>query len=135
MLMTHYRAYTVSLKPGIKGEDVELTLDYKRWIDECATLFGGMDVVGMLHSLGMSLRVNVHIALDVIRTNRGKESIVNCHNSCIDFAAQHVDSDMLFLKELVVNKMTEALSIKVLNLHFVCLTFTTEATRWIPVSK
>ena len=66
-----------------------LTPEYKRWIDECAKLFGGLD----------------WCALDAMHGIDGKDYIIELNGSAIGFKPQHWLEDTLHIRELVLDKL------------------------------
>ena len=66
-----------------------LTPEYKRWIDESAKLFGGLD----------------WCALDAMHGVDGKDYIIELNGSAIGFKPPHWLGDTLHLRELVLDKL------------------------------
>jgi len=74
-------------------EDIELTPKYKEWVDECAKVFGGLEICGLdfVHS----------------RTD-DKEYILELNDTAIGLVHDHADEDMAFIRDIVVLRMTQA---------------------------
>jgi glutathione synthase/RimK-type ligase-like ATP-grasp enzyme len=83
----HYRAYRRIGGGGWKTnqgsailEDVPMTEQYKLWVDECAKLFGGMEI----------------LAVDAIHNaDDGKDYILEVNDSSIGLGPQHEDEGTL----------------------------------------
>jgi len=93
-----YRAFR-RVSPNWKGntgnasviEDMEVTLLYKRWVDECAKLFGGMEIIGLdlLHS----------------KTN-DREYILELNDTAIGLVHKYEIEDMCIMRDLVLTRMS-----------------------------
>jgi len=72
-------------------EDMDMTDRYKVMVDECAKLFGGLDI----------------LALDLVHAKEGKEWILELNDTAIGLVHNHANEDMLFMRDLVVTKMSD----------------------------
>jgi len=80
-------------------EDIPMTEQYKLWADECSKLFGGMDI----------------LAVDAIHNSEdGKDYILELNDSSIGLGPQHEEEDMLIIRDLTIEKMSEAFSRKLI---------------------
>uniref|UniRef100_A0A6B2L819 ATP-grasp domain-containing protein n=1 Tax=Arcella intermedia TaxID=1963864 RepID=A0A6B2L819_9EUKA len=70
-------------------EDMDLTEDYKQMVDECAKLFGGLEILG----------------LDLVHCKDGKEYILELNDTAIGLVHKHTKEDMGFMRDIVVTKM------------------------------
>jgi len=93
----HYRAFR-RVSSNWKGnvgnesmvEDMEMTERYKQMVDECAKLFGGLDIIG----------------LDLVHAKDGKEWILELNDTAIGLVHKHEKEDMEFMRDIVVSKMS-----------------------------
>ena len=91
---THFRAFKrMSFDWKINRdtpliEDIKLEPRYKFWIDECAKLFGGLDI----------------LALDVLVTQDNQEIILEMNDTAAGMTYKK-DEDYPYIKELVLNKI------------------------------
>ncbi|MBN2153366.1 MAG: hypothetical protein JW839_18070 [Candidatus Lokiarchaeota archaeon] len=95
----HYRAFkrkiVASWKANVFGtepEDIPVTSTYKSWADECAKLFGGMDI----------------LALDVLHTATGEDVIIELNDCQIGFVKRHEREDMADVARVVVERLSAA---------------------------
>jgi synapsin len=70
---------------------IELTDEYKRWADEAAQLFGGLDL----------------LALDVVVGKDGKHFIIELNGSAIGILADHWLAESEKIRDLVIERMNE----------------------------
>eukprot|EP01119_Soliformovum_irregulare_P021300 TRINITY_DN7065_c0_g1_i2.p1 TRINITY_DN7065_c0_g1~~TRINITY_DN7065_c0_g1_i2.p1 ORF type:complete len:253 (+),score=45.14 TRINITY_DN7065_c0_g1_i2:645-1403(+) len=98
---SHYRSYrrvgASSWKANVGSavlETIPLTEQHKSWIDECATLFGGMDI----------------LALDIIHGKDGRDYILECNDSSIGLGPEHLEEDMLIIRDLTMQRMAHTFS-------------------------
>jgi len=94
----HYRAFR-RVSSNWKGnvgnesfvEDMEMTDRYQQMVDECAKLFGGLDILG----------------LDLVHGKDGKEWILELNDTAIGLVHKHEKEDMLFMRDIVVTRMSK----------------------------
>ena len=98
----HYRAYrrmTVSgnwkTQTGCAMiEEVELTAQYKTWIDEASRMLGGLDIC----------------TVDVIHDEKtDKEYILEVNGTSSGLLPDHADEDNGFIRDVVLEKMNRVL--------------------------
>jgi len=92
----HYRAYK---RTGFNSwktntstsmiEEIEITPQYKMWVDECSKIFGGLDI----------------LAVDAIHTKDGKEYILEMNDTSIGLGPDKEEEDMGYIRDLVIEKM------------------------------
>jgi len=93
----HFRAYTRTNSnwKGNKGtcqlNEVQMNDKYQMWIDECAKMFGGMDI----------------LTVDAIHTKEGKDYILEINDTASGFAPSNQKQDMEHVKELVLQRIEE----------------------------
>jgi len=93
----HYRAFR-RISSNWKGnvgnesfvEDMDITDRYKLMVDECAKLFGGLEILG----------------LDLVHCKSGKEWILELNDTAIGLVHKHQKEDMEFMRDIVVVKMS-----------------------------
>jgi len=95
----YYRAFR-RMSPNWKGnvghgsvnEDIEVTPRYKLWVDECAKLFGGLDIC----------------AVDALHSKEdGKEWILELNDTAIGLANRHEQEDYGHMRALVLSRMEQ----------------------------
>jgi len=95
----HYRVFR-RRSPNWKGnvgnmaviEDMELSDEFKLWADECAALFGGVDILG----------------LDILHSKKdGKIYILELNDTAIGLVHKYAEEDMMFMRDLVIARMEE----------------------------
>jgi len=74
--------------------DISLYPQYKMWADEAGKMFGGLDV----------------FAVDAIHCTDGKEYVLEVNDSSIGLHPDREKEDMVFIKDLVIQKMSELYS-------------------------
>ncbi len=74
---------------GTEPEDIPVTSTHKSWVDECAKLFGGMDI----------------LALDVLHIASGEDVIIELNDCQIGFVKRHEEEDMAHVARLVIEKL------------------------------
>jgi len=93
----HYRGFR-RMSPNWKGntgnasviEDMEVTPQHKRWVDECAKLFGGMEILG----------------LDLLHSKKtGKDYILELNDTAIGLVHKYEEEDMQFIRDIVLTRM------------------------------
>jgi len=74
-------------------EDIELTPQFKEWIDECCKVFGGLDICGLdfLHS-----------------KDNDSFYILELNDTAIGLVHKHEEEDMKFMRDLVLLRMQQA---------------------------
>jgi len=96
----HYRAYKRTSMSGdwktntgtSVMEELELTAEYRRWVDEASNSFGGMDIVTV---------DAIHSAVD------DREWILEMNGTSSGLAPEHEEEDSLHLRDLVLQRMVE----------------------------
>lgn len=96
----HYRAYKrIAMSGEWKTntgtsvmEEIELTEEYKRWVDEASASFGGMDIctVDAIHS-----------------AEDGKEWILEMNGTSSGLAPEREEEDTLHIRDVVLKRMAE----------------------------
>jgi len=71
-------------------EDIEMTPKYQKWIDECAQMFGGLDICGLDF---------LHSKVD------DKEYILELNDTAIGLVHEHEREDMAHMRDLVLLRM------------------------------
>jgi len=96
---SHYRGFKRT-SPNWKGNtgnasilsDMDMTEEYKLWIDECSKLFGGLDIC----------------ALDLLHSKvDGKDYILELNDTAIGLVHKYEQEDMMFIRDIVMNKLEE----------------------------
>jgi len=94
----HYRGFKRNSTSSWKGnwgnitfEDFKLQPVHRMWADECAKMFGGLDI----------------LAIDVLRMNNGKDIIIEVNDTAPGFMYAHEKEDNRHIKELVLKRMSE----------------------------
>jgi len=74
-------------------EDMELTPQFKKWADECSTLFGGLEILGLdiLHSV-----------------EDDRFYILELNDTAIGLVHKYEAEDMTFMRDVVIMRMEEA---------------------------
>ena len=72
-------------------EEIELTEQYKTWVDECSTFFGGLDIC----------------AVDAIHCEDGKEYILEVNDTSIGLHPDHEDEDNQHICDLLLVRMED----------------------------
>jgi len=97
----HYRAFrrvSTNWKGNVGNEsiieDMEMTERYTLMVDECAKLFGGLDI----------------LALDLVHAKSGKEWILELNDTAIGLVHKYANEDMYYMRDLVVTKMSQLFS-------------------------
>eukprot|EP01125_Pyxidicula_operculata_P011922 TRINITY_DN3903_c0_g1_i2.p1 TRINITY_DN3903_c0_g1~~TRINITY_DN3903_c0_g1_i2.p1 ORF type:complete len:331 (-),score=67.88 TRINITY_DN3903_c0_g1_i2:90-1082(-) len=95
----HYRGFR-RISSNWKGnvgnesfiEDMEVTPAYKRMVDECSNLFGGLDILGLdlLHSQA-----------------EDKDYILELNDTAIGLVHKHATEDMEHMKDIVILRMSK----------------------------
>jgi glutathione synthase/RimK-type ligase-like ATP-grasp enzyme len=70
-------------------EEIPLTTEYKRWVDEVAKQFNGMEI----------------FSVDAIHTTKGETYILEVNDSSIGLAPAFEEQDMGYMRELVLERM------------------------------
>lgn len=93
---THIRAYRRTLLSGWKGnvgisetEDIEVTEEYRMWMNECSKMFGGLDI----------------LSLDAVVDANGKHTILEVNDTATGFHPEHKEHDTAILCDLVIEKI------------------------------
>jgi len=95
----HYRGFR-RISSNWKGnvgnqsivEDMEVTPRYKAMVDECAELFGGLEILG----------------LDLLHSKKdGKDYILELNDTAIGLVHKHEKEDMHHMKDVVIAKMNK----------------------------
>jgi len=94
---SHYRAFKrISISGNWKTntgtsvvESIPLTDQYKLWVDECAKIFGGLDI----------------LAVDAIHASNGKEYILEVNDSAIGLCPDTEEEDSLHIRDVVMEKL------------------------------
>jgi len=94
----HYRAFR-RVSSNWKGnvgnesivEDMEMTDRYKLMVDECAKLFGGLDIIG----------------LDLVHGKDGNEWILELNDTAIGLVHKHEKEDMEYMRDIVIARMSK----------------------------
>jgi len=76
---------------GSHLETIPLTDEYKLWADECAKLFGGMDI----------------FALDCLHGEDGKDYVIELNDCAIGILSSVWEEDSMTIAQLVIDKMNE----------------------------
>lgn len=84
---------------GAVLEELPITDYYRLWVDECAKLFGGIDI----------------LAVDAIHTNDGKEYILEMNDGSIGLAPTREDEDHGHMRDLVIEKLVAHFAAKSVN--------------------
>jgi len=72
---------------------MEVTEQYKLWIDECSQLFGGLDIC----------------ALDLLHSEKeGRDYILELNDTAIGLVHKYEKEDMLHIRDIVLMRMKEA---------------------------
>jgi len=80
-------------KGDLDFQNYECTDLHILWIEECAKMFGGLDICG----------------LDVLAMKDGKQMVIEINDTAIGLTALHYDQDREAIKNLVIEKMNEYL--------------------------
>jgi len=97
---SHYRGFR-RVSPNWKGntgnasviDDMEVTEQYKLWIDECSKMFGGLDIC----------------ALDLLHSKEtGKDYILELNDTAIGLVHKYEEEDMMQIRDIVITRMDEA---------------------------
>jgi len=80
-------------------EEIQITTEYKGWVDEAAKLFGGLDM----------------FALDAIHTLDGKEYLLELNGSSIGLGPDREEDDNAIICDLVLTKLISVVNEKTKN--------------------
>jgi len=75
----------------LEFEDAPFEEKHKLWIDECAKMFGGLDICG----------------LDVLSLKDGSDVIIEINDTAIGLADLHYEEDRVALRDLVLERMNQ----------------------------
>lgn len=95
----HYRVFkrtSMNWKGNVGNmsqvSDTDLTEEFKMWADECAKLFGGLDILG----------------LDFVHSKKdGKYYILELNDTAIGLVHAHAEEDMGHMRDVVLMRMEE----------------------------
>jgi hypothetical protein len=74
------------------NSDTEVTAQYKRWVDECAKMWGGLDI----------------LALDAVHDKKtGKDIILEVNDTAIGLAHRYEKEDYGHMRDVVLTRMAE----------------------------
>eukprot|EP01122_Echinamoeba_exundans_P001619 TRINITY_DN1163_c0_g1_i2.p1 TRINITY_DN1163_c0_g1~~TRINITY_DN1163_c0_g1_i2.p1 ORF type:complete len:294 (-),score=61.24 TRINITY_DN1163_c0_g1_i2:22-903(-) len=98
----HYRVFkrvSMNWKGNVGNSSIvsstELTDEFKMWADECAKLFGGLDILG----------------LDFVHSKKdGKYYILELNDTAIGLVHQFEEEDMGYMRDVVIMRMEEHFS-------------------------
>eukprot|EP00026_Physarum_polycephalum_P017617 Phypoly_transcript_18903.p1 GENE.Phypoly_transcript_18903~~Phypoly_transcript_18903.p1 ORF type:complete len:243 (+),score=39.58 Phypoly_transcript_18903:108-731(+) len=76
---------------GASLQEVPLTEEYKRWADECAKCFGGMDI----------------FAIDALHGLDGKDYIIELNDTAIGILAERWLEDSMRIRDLALDRMDD----------------------------
>jgi len=74
---------------GADLQEIPLTEEYKLWVDECAKIYGGMDL----------------LAVDALHSKDGKDYILELNGTAIGILPKHWQEDTMIIREEVIKKM------------------------------
>ncbi|XP_028400080.1 synapsin-2-like [Dendronephthya gigantea] len=72
-------------------EEIQLTERYKLWADECAKMFGGLDI----------------LCVEVIQTGDGKEYIIEVNDTGMKLFSETRDTDIQRIADLTISRLKE----------------------------
>jgi len=86
---------TVEGKGDLDFQPYECQEIHVLWIEECAKMFGGLDICG----------------LDVLSLKNGSQTVIEINDTAIGLTALDYDKDLQAIKELVIERMNEAFAL------------------------
>jgi len=92
----HYRAFKRNSDTSWKRnwgnlqfEDHPMKNEYKIWADECAKIFGGLDI----------------LAIDILHTKDNKDVIIEVNDTACGLMWDHEEEDIGYIREVVLKRM------------------------------
>jgi len=71
--------------------DHEWKDEYKLWVDECSSIFGGLDILG----------------IDILHGKDGKDYILEINDTAPGLMFEHEEEDCIHIRDLVIERMNE----------------------------
>jgi synapsin len=72
-------------------EEIPITDYYRLWVDECAKMFGGIDI----------------LAVDAVHSTDGKEYILEMNDGSIGLSPEREEEDHRHIRDLVLRKLED----------------------------
>jgi len=94
----HYRAFKKNSSTSWKNnrgniifEDHVWKPEYKLWVDECSSIFGGLEILGV----------------DILHCKDGKDYILEINDTANGLMYDHEQEDLQYIRDLVIERMNK----------------------------